>query len=77
MPSVARHKSATSAPEELQMGEEMLSSMYREVGEDDGQTDLRAAHKDLVGRVEPHDHAYGDDHLQMAVFVLGVPAANL
>ena len=29
MPSVARHKSATSAPEELQMGEEMLSSMYR------------------------------------------------
>ena len=56
---------------------ENVEQGHREVGEDDGQTDLRAAHKDLVGRVEPHDHAYGDDHLQMAVFVLGVPAADL
>ena len=30
---------------------ENVEQGHREVGEDDGQTDLRAAHKDLVGRL--------------------------
>ena len=50
---------------------------YRQVGPQDGQGDLRAAHKDLIGRVKPHNHAHGHDHLQMAVLVPGIPAADL
>ena len=49
----------------------------RQVGQKDGEIDLRSAHKDLIGGVESHDHTDGDDHLQGAELVPGIPAADL
>ena len=58
---------ATSAPEELQIGEEM----------DDLHVDFNAADKNLVAGVQTHDDTDCHDHLQVRGLVVGFAAADL
>ena len=49
----------------------------RQVDPDDTPGDFYAADEDLVGSVQTHDHAHSHDHFKLAVFVEGIPAADL
>ena len=54
-----------------------VQQRHRQIGQDDVAVDLCAADKNFVSGVQAHYQTHGHDHLQMAVFVVRVLAADL